>query len=80
MKQSEEETQSVQRTHDRQLREDSILIPGPNNLSTQKRVRGSRVRFWQLTSESFVETAETMIFTEFQKNRTPSNLTSESVK
>jgi hypothetical protein len=42
-----------------QLREDSILIPGPNNLSTQKRVRGSRVRFWQLTSESFVETVET---------------------
>ncbi|MDX2136481.1 MAG: DUF927 domain-containing protein [Chloroflexota bacterium] len=41
-----------------QLREDSILIPGPNNLSTQKRVRGSRVRFWQLTSESFVETVE----------------------
>jgi len=42
-----------------QLREDGILIPGPNNLSTQKRVRGSRVRFWQLTSESFVETVET---------------------
>jgi len=43
-----------------QLREDGILIPGPNNLSTQKRVRGSRVRFWQLTSESFVETVETL--------------------
>lgn len=42
-----------------QLREDGILIPGPNNLSTQKRVRGGRVRFWQLTSESFVETVET---------------------
>ncbi len=42
-----------------QLREDGILIPGPNNLSTQKRVRGSRVRFWQLTSESFGETVET---------------------
>ena len=41
-----------------QLREDSILIPGPNNLSVQKRIRGSRVRFWQLTSESFVETVE----------------------
>ncbi|MDX1991996.1 MAG: DUF927 domain-containing protein [bacterium] len=41
-----------------QLREDGILIAGPNNLSTQKRVRGSRVRFWQLTSESFVETVE----------------------
>jgi hypothetical protein len=41
-----------------QLREDGILIPGPNNLSTQKRVRGGRVRFWQLTSESFVETVE----------------------
>ena len=35
-----------------QLREDSILIPGSNNLSTQKRVRGGRVRFWQLTCES----------------------------
>jgi hypothetical protein len=41
-----------------QLREDGILIPGPNNLSTQKRVRGGRVRFWQLTSESFVEPVE----------------------
>jgi hypothetical protein len=35
-----------------QLREDGLLIPGPNNLSTQKRVRGGRVRFWQLTRES----------------------------
>ena len=42
-----------------QLKEDGILIPGPNNLSTQKRVRGGRVRFWQLTAESFVETVET---------------------
>lgn len=42
-----------------QLREDGILIPGPNNLSTQKRVRGGRVRFWQLTPESFVEPVET---------------------
>jgi hypothetical protein len=42
-----------------QLREDGILIPGPNNLSVQKRVRGGRVRFWQLTSESFVEPVET---------------------
>jgi len=41
-----------------QLKEDGILIPGPNNLSTQKRVRGGRVRFWQLTAESFVETLE----------------------
>jgi hypothetical protein len=41
-----------------QLREDNILIPGPNNLSTQKRVRGGRVRFWQLTSEFFVEPVE----------------------
>ncbi len=41
-----------------QLREDGILIPGPNNLSVQKRVRGGRVRFWQLTSESFVEPVE----------------------
>jgi len=41
-----------------QLREDSILIPGPNNLSTQKRVRGGRVRFWQLTTETFVEPVE----------------------
>jgi len=42
-----------------QLREDGILIPRPNNLSVQKRVRGGRVRFWQLTSESFVEPVET---------------------
>jgi hypothetical protein len=35
-----------------QLKEDGLLIPGPNNLSTQKRVRGGRVRFWQLTCES----------------------------
>jgi len=35
-----------------QLREDGLLIPGLNNLSTQKRVRGGRVRFWQLTCES----------------------------
>ncbi|MBA3869352.1 MAG: DUF927 domain-containing protein [Anaerolineae bacterium] len=34
-----------------QLREDGILIPGPNNLSVQKRVKGNRVRFWQLTGE-----------------------------
>jgi hypothetical protein len=42
-----------------QLKEDGLLIPGSNNLSTQKRVRGGRVRFWQLTAESFVETVET---------------------
>jgi hypothetical protein len=41
-----------------QLREDGILIPGPNNLSIQKRVRGSRVRFWQLNSDSLVESVE----------------------
>jgi len=35
-----------------QLKEDGLLIPGPNNLSAQKRVRGGRVRFWQLTCES----------------------------
>ncbi len=35
-----------------QLKECGLLIPGPNNLSTQKRVRGGRVRFWQLTCES----------------------------
>jgi hypothetical protein len=34
-----------------QLREDGILIPGANNLTVQKRVRGSRVRFWQLRSD-----------------------------
>ncbi len=42
-----------------QLKEDGILIPGPNNLSTQKRVRGGRVRFWRLTTETFLETVET---------------------
>lgn len=35
-----------------QLKEDGLLIPGLNNLSTQKRVRGGRVRFWQLTCDS----------------------------
>ncbi|MCU0465676.1 MAG: DUF927 domain-containing protein [Anaerolineae bacterium] len=35
-----------------QLREDGLLIPSPNTLSTQKRVRGGRVRFWQLTGEA----------------------------
>ncbi|MDL1902052.1 DUF927 domain-containing protein [Anaerolineae bacterium CFX9] len=35
-----------------QLKEDGLLVPGPNNLSTQKRVRGGRVRFWQLTSDA----------------------------
>ncbi len=41
-----------------QLREDGILVPGPNNLSTQKRVRGGRVRFWQLRADSLLETVE----------------------
>jgi hypothetical protein len=35
-----------------QLREDGVLLPGPNNLSVQKRVRNGRVRFWQLTCDS----------------------------
>ncbi len=35
-----------------QLKEDGLLIPGQNNLSTQKRVRGGRVRFWQLTCDA----------------------------
>ncbi len=43
-----------------QLREDGILIPGPNNISIQKRVKGSRVRFWQLKADSFVEPVETL--------------------
>ena len=42
-----------------QLREDALLIPGSSGLTTQKRVRGSRVRFWQLTAESLLETVET---------------------
>jgi hypothetical protein len=42
-----------------QLKEDGILIPGPNNLSTQKRVRGGRVRFWKLTTETLLEPVET---------------------
>ena len=41
-----------------QLKEDGILIPGPNNLSTQKRVRGGRVRFWRLTTETLLESVE----------------------
>ena len=42
-----------------QLKEGGILIPGSSGLTTQKRVRGSRVRFWQLTAESLLETVET---------------------
>ena len=42
-----------------QLKEDGVLIAGPNNLSTQKRVRNGRVRFWRLTTESFLEPVET---------------------
>lgn len=43
-----------------QLREDGILIPGPNNLSIQKRVNGSRVRFWQLTGDFLSVPVETL--------------------
>lgn len=42
-----------------QLREEGILIPGGSNLTVQKRVRGGRVRFWQLRADSLLETAET---------------------
>ena len=31
-----------------QLKEDGMLVPGPNNLSIQKRFNGQRVRVWQL--------------------------------
>ncbi|GAB4523384.1 MAG: hypothetical protein OHK0046_37000 [Anaerolineae bacterium] len=40
------------------LKEDGFLLPGPNNLSTQKRVRGGRVRFWQLRADSLLEPVE----------------------
>ncbi|MBZ0278968.1 MAG: DUF927 domain-containing protein [Anaerolineae bacterium] len=40
------------------LKEDGLLLPGPNNLSTQKRVRGGRVRFWQLRADSLLEPVE----------------------
>jgi len=40
------------------LKDDGYLLPGPTNLSTQKRVRGGRVRFWKLRAESLLETAE----------------------
>ncbi len=43
-----------------QLREDGILIQGPNNLSIQKRVKGSRVRFWQLTGDFLSVPIETL--------------------
>lgn len=42
-----------------QLREEGILIPGGSNLTVQKRVRGGRVRFWQLRADSLLETSET---------------------
>lgn len=35
-----------------QLKADVLLIPGLNNLSTQKRIRNGMVQFWQLTCES----------------------------
>ena len=41
-----------------QLKEDGILISGSNNLSTQKRIRGGRVRLWQLRPDFFLETVE----------------------
>jgi hypothetical protein len=41
------------------LKEDGFLLPGPNNLSTQKRVRGGRVRFWHLRADSLLEPVET---------------------
>jgi hypothetical protein len=34
-----------------QLKEDGILLPGTNTLTTQRRVRGGRVRLWQLKSD-----------------------------
>ena len=34
-----------------QLKEDGILLPGKNTLTTQRRIRGGRVRLWQLKSD-----------------------------
>ena len=34
-----------------QLKEDGILLPGMNTLTTQRRVRGGRVRLWRLKSD-----------------------------
>jgi hypothetical protein len=34
-----------------QLKEDGILLPGTNTLTTQRRIRGGRVRLWQLKSD-----------------------------
>jgi len=34
-----------------QLKEDGMLVPGPNNLSVQKRFQGQRVRVWQLPAD-----------------------------
>jgi hypothetical protein len=35
-----------------QLREDSVLIPGKDNLTVQRSVRGSVVRLWRIKAES----------------------------
>jgi len=35
----------------KQLREDGWLIPGANNLTVQRRVRGLPTRFWQLKAD-----------------------------
>ena len=34
-----------------QLEEDGVLLPGKNTLTTQRRIRGGRVRIWQLKSD-----------------------------
>ena len=34
-----------------QLKEDGILLPGTKTLTTQRRIRGGRVRLWQLKSD-----------------------------
>jgi hypothetical protein len=34
-----------------QLKEDGLLSPGTSNLTVQRRIRGGRVRLWQLTSD-----------------------------
>jgi hypothetical protein len=35
-----------------QLKEDGLLLPGTNTMTVQRRVRGSRVRFWQLKADA----------------------------
>jgi hypothetical protein len=35
-----------------QLKEDGLLLPGTNTMTIQRRIRGGRVRLWQLKADA----------------------------